>query len=85
MTERSARQARLHTPSPGAFFGLKAVGLHGTRKRTPAVSHPQGLLDMARAIVEKNGVEVEVLRPVAYDIAYGVGPAMRAHGRPNDA
>ena len=25
---------------------------------------------MARAIMEKNGVEVEVLRPVDYDIAY---------------
>jgi hypothetical protein len=39
------------------------------------------LIDIARAIMEKNGVEVEVLRP----IAYGVGPVMRAYGRPNDA
>ena len=35
--------------------------------------------------MEKNGVEVEVLRPVDYDIAYGVGPALRRHGGPNDA
>jgi len=28
------------------------------------------LIDIARAIMGKNGVEVEVLRPVAYDIAY---------------
>ena len=40
---------------------------------------------MARAIMEKNGVEVEVLRPVDYDIAYRVGPAIRTHGGPNDA
>ena len=40
---------------------------------------------MARAIMEQNGVEVEVLRPVDYDIAYGVGPAIRTHGGPNDA
>ena len=43
------------------------------------------MIDISRAIVEKNGVEVEVLRPVDYDIAYGVWPAMLAHGGPNDA
>ena len=85
MTELSARQARLHTQSPGDFSGLKAVFLHCTRKLTPAVSHTQGLIDIARAIVEKNGVEVAVLRPVDDDIAYGVWPAMRKHGGPNDA
>jgi hypothetical protein len=37
---------------------------------------------MAPAIMEKNGVEVEVLRPVDYDIAYGVGPVIRAYGGP---
>jgi hypothetical protein len=35
--------------------------------------------------MEKKGVEVEVLRPVAYDIAYGARPAMRTHGRPSAA
>ena len=34
---------------------------------------------MAWAIMEKNGIEVEVLRPVDDDIAYGVGPAIRMH------
>ena len=29
---------------------------------------------MARAIMEKNGVEVEVLRPVDNDIATALGP-----------
>ena len=43
------------------------------------------MIDIALAIMEKNGVEVEVLRPVDYDIAYGVGPALRRHGGPNDA
>ena len=35
--------------------------------------------------VGKNGLKVAVLRPAAYDIAYGVWPAMLAHGGPNDA
>jgi hypothetical protein len=43
------------------------------------------LIDIARAIMEKKGVEVEVLRPVDYDIAYGARPAMRTHGRPSVA
>jgi len=34
--------------------------------------------------MEKNGVEVKVPRPVDYDIAYGVGPAIRRHGGPNE-
>ena len=38
---------------------------------------------MARAIREKNGVEVAVLRPVD-NIAYSVGPAIRMHGGPNN-
>ena len=85
MTELSERQELLNTQSQGDFSGLNAVVLHGTRKRTPAVSHTQGVIDMARAIVEKNGVEVAVLRPVVVDIAYGVWPVMLAHGGPNDA
>ena len=40
---------------------------------------------MARTLMEKNGVEVAVLRPVDDDITYGVGPAIRTHGGPNDA
>jgi hypothetical protein len=28
------------------------------------------LIDISRAIMEKNGVEVEVLRPIDYDIAH---------------
>ena len=34
--------------------------------------------------MEKNGVSVEVLRAVDYDIAYGVWPDMTEHGWEND-
>ena len=34
--------------------------------------------------MEKNGVSVEVLRPVDYDIAYGVYPDMTGHGWERD-
>jgi multimeric flavodoxin WrbA len=74
----------LATESRWDFSGLKAVFLNRTLKRTPEVSNTQGLIDISKAIMEKNGVEVEVLRAVDYDIAYGVWPDMREHGWPND-
>ena len=42
------------------------------------------LIRIARAIMEKNGVSVEVLRPVDFEVAYGVYPDMREHGWTQD-
>ena len=66
------------------FSDLKALFLNCTLKRSPEVSHTQGLIDIAKAIMEKNGIGVEVLRPVDHDIAYGVYGDMRAHGWARD-
>ncbi len=66
------------------FSDLKALFLNCTLKRSPAKSHTQGLIDMSRMIMEKNGVTVEDLRPVDYDIAYGVNADMTEHGWPKD-
>jgi multimeric flavodoxin WrbA len=62
------------------FSDLKALFLNCTLKKTPELSHTQGLIDISRAIMEKNAVSVEVLRPVDYDIAYGVYPDMTRQG-----
>ena len=67
------------------FSGLKALFLNCTLKPSPGLSHTQGLIDISRAIMEKSGVSVEVLRPVDYDIAYGVYPDMTEHGWAKDA
>ena len=67
------------------FSGLKALFLNCTLKPSPGLSHTQGLIDISRAIMEKSGVGVEVLRPVEYDIAYGVYPDMTEHGWEKDA
>jgi multimeric flavodoxin WrbA len=48
------------------------------------MSHTQGLIDISNAIMEKSGVTVEVLRPVEYNIAYGVWPDMKEHGWESD-
>ena len=62
------------------FSDLKALFLNCTLKRSPELSHTEGLVTISRTIMEKNGVSVEELRPVDYDIAYGVQPDMKEHG-----
>ena len=62
------------------FSGLKALFLNCTLKRSPELSHTEGLMKMSMEIMEKNGVETEILRPVDYEIAYGVYPDMTEKG-----
>lgn len=65
---------------PWDFKGLRALFLNCTLKRSPERSHTEGLIRISRGILEKVGVDVEVLRPVDYNLAYGVQPDMREHG-----
>ncbi|AEH61389.1 conserved hypothetical protein [Methanosalsum zhilinae DSM 4017] len=62
------------------FNDLKALFLNCTLKRSPELSHTEGLLNKSKAIMEKNGVLVEILRPVDYQIAPGVYPDMKEYG-----
>ncbi len=70
--------------SPSDFSDLRALFLNCTLKRTPELSHTQGLIDMSTAIMEKCGMKVDVLRPVDYEIAYGVYPDMTERGWEKD-
>jgi multimeric flavodoxin WrbA len=76
----SSKQEEMCEASRWDFTDMKAVFLNCTLKRSPEVSHTQGLIDISQAIMEKNGVRTEVLRPVDFDIAYGVWPDMTEHG-----
>ncbi len=67
------------------FSDLRALFINCTLKRSPGMSHTDGLARISQAIMEKNGVTVETLRAVDYPIATGVMPDMRAHGWENDA
>ena len=62
------------------FSDLRALFLNCTLKPTPELSHTQGLIDIASAIMRKNGVAVEVIRPVDHVLAHGVYPDMTEHG-----
>ena len=59
---------------------LNALFLNCTLKRSPELSHTDALIEASRAIMEANGVSVDALRPVDYQIAIGVQPDMTKHG-----
>ena len=66
------------------FSDLRALYINCTLKRSPEVSHTQGLGDRSVAILERNGVSVDVIRAVDHDIATGVWPDMTEHGWAED-
>lgn len=66
------------------FSDLKALFLNCTLKRTPELSHGEGLINISRAIMQNVGLSTEVIRPVDHRIAYGVYPDMTEHGWERD-
>ncbi len=84
MAKLNLKQEAMCTESRWDFSDLSAVFLNCTLKRSPETSHTQGLIDISKTIMEKNGVGVEVLRPVDYDLAHGVWPNMTEHGWESD-
>ncbi len=66
------------------FSDLRALFLNCTLKKSPELSHTEGLIRAAVAIMEKLGVAVDALRPVDFDIANGVYPDMTKHGWEKD-
>ena len=66
------------------FSGLKAIFLNCTLKHSPDMSHTEGLIRIARKIMEKHGVQTDLIRPVDFDLAPGVYPDMTEHGAAHD-
>ncbi|HET6167356.1 MAG TPA: flavodoxin family protein [Marmoricola sp.] len=66
------------------FSDLKATFVNCTLKRSPELSHTEGLVDVSAAIMMKHGVTVDVVRAVDLDIATGVYTDMREHGWSTD-
>ncbi len=82
--ELNEKQEQLCASSTWDFSDLRALVLNCTLKKSPEQSHTAGLIDISRTIMEKNGVQVEVLRPVDFEIASGVYPDMTEHGWDRD-
>ncbi|NIV43157.1 MAG: flavodoxin family protein [Candidatus Dadabacteria bacterium] len=74
------KQLKMCSESKWDFSDLKALFLNCTLKKSPEVSHTQGLIDISQAIMEKNKISVEVLRPVDHNLAFGVYPDMTEKG-----
>src|SRR5919198_3714068 len=55
-----------------AGAGLKALGINCTLKRSPERSHTEALMQRVLEILGEHGTETELLRPVDYDIKFGV-------------
>lgn len=62
------------------FQGLSAVFFNGTLKRSPETSNTEGLINASMQLMEKQGVETELIRTIDHDIATGVQPDMTEHG-----
>ena len=78
------QQEQLCNSSPSDYSDLRAIFLNCTLKKSPEMSHTEGLIEISKTIMEKSGISVEVLRPVDHKIATGVWPDMREHGWPED-
>lgn len=80
----SKRQLDLCDSSKWDFRDLKALIINCTLKRSPELSHTEGLINISKKIMRKNGIKVDVIRAVDHDIAYGVYPDMAQHGWEKD-
>jgi multimeric flavodoxin WrbA len=66
------------------FSDLRALFISCTLKRSPDVSHTEGLAAISMEIMRRNGVEVELMRAVDHEIPPGVYPDMTEHGFERD-
>ncbi len=63
----SERQVKMCEASTWDSSELRALFLSCTLKRSPELSHTEGLIRVSRAIMEKNGIACDLLRPVDSD------------------
>jgi multimeric flavodoxin WrbA len=66
------------------FSDLKALYFNCTLTKSPEPSHTDLLIETSRKIMEKQGVQTEVIRAIDHDIATGIYPDMREYGWKTD-
>jgi multimeric flavodoxin WrbA len=80
----SSYQEKLIKENKTDFTDLKAVFINCTLKKSPEKSHTSGLISMSAQIMEDTGVQVDIIRAVDYNIAFGVYNDMKQHGWAHD-
>ena len=78
------RQEELSHTHEWDFSDLRALFLSCTLKRSPEVSHTEGLAKISMEIMQRNHVNVEMIRIVDHDVPPGVYPDMTQHGFEHD-
>jgi multimeric flavodoxin WrbA len=74
----------LSTQDQWDLSNLRALFINCTLKKSPEVSNTEGLAAISMEIMRRQGVQVEILRPIDCDIATGVWPDMTEHGWDRD-
>ena len=82
--ELNEQQLEMCTASRWDFSDLRAIFLNCTLKKSPEVSHTEGLWQICKAIFEKNKVQVDEVRVIDHQIAFGVWGDMTEHGYERD-
>lgn len=80
----SSYQSQLNKENTTDFSDLKAIFINCTLKKSPEKSHTSGLISMSAQIMKENGIEVDIIRAVDHNIAFGVYPDMKEHGWAHD-
>lgn len=62
------------------FSDIHALFFNCTLTKSPDQSHTELLIDVSKNIMEKQGVQTEVIRAIDHKIATGIYPDMREHG-----
>ena len=84
MTTLTPMQEELCTQNQWDFSDLSAVFINTSLKKSPELSHTQGLMDISAEIMRRQGVSVETIRAADHTIAPGVWPDMTEHGWDRD-
>ena len=66
------------------FENINALFINGTLKKSPELSHTQGLIDLSTRVMESQGAKVESVRAVDLNLPPGVAPDMTEHGYDSD-
>lgn len=66
------------------FKNLKACFVNCTLKKSPKTSNTLGLINVSAAIMEAEGVEVDHIRLVDFDVPVGIFPDMTQEGADKD-
>ena len=72
------------TTPPAKYDDLRALFINCTLKQESEISHTDILMEVSKAIMEKQGASVETILAVDYQLAPGVQPDMTEHGFQRD-